>query len=150
MEKTIRVLTVILFLALFVSIILVVKLWSEKEGLVEENNRLKIQLEETQRYMYELWTNYTKLEVENKVQLELIHSRDYTIENLTSTLNNITITLSEYTSLPLSFKRVLTLDEVLATNGMLKQLVLLRLVHGTLIETSIYGYLRVLDTPMTH
>jgi len=49
------------------------------------------------------------------VQLELIHSRDYTIENLTSTLNNITITLSEYTSLPLSFKRVLTLDEVLAT-----------------------------------
>jgi len=66
LEKTIRVLTVILFLALFVSIILVVKLWSEKEGLVEENNRLKIQLEETQRYMYELWTNYTKLEVENK------------------------------------------------------------------------------------
>lgn len=115
MERFVYVLVAILFLALLVSIVLVIELWIEKRSLEAENNLLKKQLNETERYMYELWVNYTKLAVENKMQLEHIYYLDKVIENLTSTLNNITITLSEYTSLPLSFKRVLTLDEVLAT-----------------------------------
>lgn len=114
MERFVYVLVAILFLALLVSIVLVIELWIEKRSLEAENNLLKKQLNETERYMYELWVNYTKLAVENKMQLEHIYYLDKVIENLTSTLNNITITLSEYTSLPLSFKRVLTLDEVLA------------------------------------